>query len=98
MFERFPSFTQTFCYREVKEMCKSGNAPAIYSIRTPEDVPLDCPEDLLRATRYLPKGDELTRRSEYGKQARCLPEERFPISATAAQLRELLEQHSRACL
>ena len=60
VFERFPSFTQTFCYREVQEMCKAESTPAIYSIRTPNDVPADCPEALLRATRYLPKSDELS--------------------------------------
>jgi glycosyltransferase involved in cell wall biosynthesis len=56
LFERFPSFTQTFCYREVSEMYSQGVKPLIYSIRTPEDAPADCPRELLRAVRYLPLG------------------------------------------
>ena len=35
-FERFPSFTQTFCFREVEEMVRQGMEPAIYSIREAE--------------------------------------------------------------
>ena len=54
LFERFPSFTQTFCYREVAEMCHQGLAPAIFSIRVPDDVPVDCPEEITRSVNYLP--------------------------------------------
>ena len=54
LFERFPSFTQTFCYREVLEMCRQGMAPAIFSIRVPDDVPIDCPEEIAQSVNYLP--------------------------------------------
>ena len=59
LFERFPSFTQTFCYREVLEMRRQGVAAPIYSIRIPKDIPADCPEELARAVRYLPEPDAL---------------------------------------
>jgi len=55
LFERFPSFTQTFCYREVTEMVRRGMAPAVYSIRVPDDVPADCPPEIAALVHYLPK-------------------------------------------
>jgi glycosyltransferase involved in cell wall biosynthesis len=55
LFERFPSFTQTFCYREVLETRRQGcNAP-VYSIRKPDDIPEDCPASLASDVRYLPE-------------------------------------------
>ena len=59
LFERFPSFTQTFCYREVLEMRRQGVTAPVVSIRVPKDVPADCPEELARAVRYLPEPDAL---------------------------------------
>ena len=59
LFERFPSFTQTFCYREVLEMRRQGVTAPIYSIRVPKDIPADCPEELARAVCYLPEPDAL---------------------------------------
>ena len=59
LFERFPSFTQTFCYREVSDMRRQGvNAP-VFSIRRPDDIPRDCPEVLARDVRYLPDPNAL---------------------------------------
>ncbi len=37
LFERFPSFVQTFVYREVAEMVRQGMAPLLVSMRPPED-------------------------------------------------------------
>ena len=59
LFERFPSFTQTFCYREVLEMRRQGVTVPVYSIRVPKDVPTDCPAELARAVSYLPEPDAL---------------------------------------
>jgi len=59
LFERFPSFTQTFCYREVLEMRRQGVTAPLYSIRRPKDIPKDCPEELARAVRYLPEPNAL---------------------------------------
>ncbi len=61
VFERFPTFTQTFCYREVQELERQGIQPAIYSIRTPKDEP---PQDYDatwgQRVVCLPGDDELT--------------------------------------
>ena len=40
LFERFPSFGQTFCYREVAELDRQDITPPIFSIRNPIDEPL----------------------------------------------------------
>ncbi len=59
LFERFPSFTQTFCYREVLEMRRQGAEVPIWSVRVPKDIPSDCPGELARAVRYLPDPEAL---------------------------------------
>ena len=58
LFERFPSFTQTFCYREVAEIMRQGLAPWIFSIRRPRDEPgQDFPAELAGRVRYLPEDE-----------------------------------------
>jgi glycosyltransferase involved in cell wall biosynthesis len=37
LFERFPSFVQTFVYREAEEMIRQGMNPWLVSVRKPED-------------------------------------------------------------
>ncbi len=54
LFERFPSFTQTFCYREAAEMSRQAGAVPIYSIRRPRDLPADCPQEIADRVQYLP--------------------------------------------
>jgi glycosyltransferase involved in cell wall biosynthesis len=39
LFERFPSFTQTFCAREIAELYRQGVTPPVFSIRQPKDDP-----------------------------------------------------------
>jgi glycosyltransferase involved in cell wall biosynthesis len=60
LFERFPSFGQTFCYREVAEMDRQDIAPPIFSIRNPKDEP---PQDwdtrIVERVHYLPAEKEL---------------------------------------
>lgn len=59
LFERFPSFTQTFCFREVLEMRRQGVECPIWSIRDPRDEPRqDFPAGLKELTRYLPESFE----------------------------------------
>lgn len=53
LFERFPSFTQTFCYREAAEMSLQAGAVPIYSIRRPHDTPADCPQEIANRVHYL---------------------------------------------
>jgi len=60
LFERFPSFGQTFCYREVAELARQGITPPIFSIRNPKDEP---PQDwdarIAKRVHYLPEEREL---------------------------------------
>jgi colanic acid/amylovoran biosynthesis glycosyltransferase len=60
LFERFPSFGQTFCYREVAELYRQGIMPPIFSIRNPKDEP---PQDwdarVVERVHYLPEEKEL---------------------------------------
>ena len=60
LFERFPSFGQTFCYREVAELDRQGVAAEIFSIRNPKDEP---PQDwdarIVEHVHYLPEEKEL---------------------------------------
>jgi glycosyltransferase involved in cell wall biosynthesis len=56
LFERFPSFTQTFCYREVAELNRQGRAPIVFSIRPDEPGPAETWDaELVRRVNYLPE-------------------------------------------
>src|SRR6185436_14473844 len=60
--ERFPSFGQTFCYREVAELERQGGNPDVYSIRRPTgEPPQDWDEEIVRRVQYLPDEKELVR-------------------------------------
>jgi colanic acid/amylovoran biosynthesis glycosyltransferase len=60
LFERFPSFGQTFCYREVAELARQGVTPPIFSIRNPKDEPpQDWDQGILKRVHYLPEEKEL---------------------------------------
>lgn len=55
LFERFPTFSQTFCVREVVEMRRQAGEVPVYSIRTPAGEPeQDFPEEATRDVTYLP--------------------------------------------
>src|SRR6266496_3570769 len=60
LFERFPSFGQTFCYREVAELSRQGITPPIFSIRNPKDEPAqDWEKRIVKHVHYLPEEKEL---------------------------------------
>jgi glycosyltransferase involved in cell wall biosynthesis len=60
LFERFPSFSQTFCYREVAELDRQGLTPPVFSIRTPKnEPPQDWDERVIKRVHYLPEEQEL---------------------------------------
>src|ERR1700730_3918117 len=62
LLERFPSFGQTFCYREVAELERQGTKVHVYSIRRPVDEPKqDWDEQLVRQVHYLPDENALVR-------------------------------------
>lgn len=74
LFERFPSFGQTFCYREVAELYRQGVAPPIFSIRNPKDEPAqDWDARIVKHVHYLPGEkellDDVRRASNKGKVA-----------------------------
>jgi glycosyltransferase involved in cell wall biosynthesis len=58
LFERFPSFVQTFVYREAGEMVRQGMGPRLISIRQPDD-PAALAEHLEADIFYLPGEKEL---------------------------------------
>jgi glycosyltransferase involved in cell wall biosynthesis len=60
LFERFPSFGQTFCYRDVAELDRQDVAPPIFSIRNPKDErPQDWDTRIVQRVHYLPDEREL---------------------------------------
>ena len=60
LFERFPSFGQTFCYREVAELVRQGVTPPIFSIRKPKDEPpQDWDQRIVERVHYLPNEEQL---------------------------------------
>ena len=72
LFERFPSFGQTFCYREVAELYRQGIRPPIFSIRNPRDEPAqDWDARIVTQVHYLPEEkellDEVQRASKKGR-------------------------------
>ena len=56
LFERFPSFGQTFAYREVVELERQGMKVHVYSIRRPTgEQEQEWDADLVERVHYLPK-------------------------------------------
>jgi colanic acid/amylovoran biosynthesis glycosyltransferase len=56
LFERFPSFGQTFCYREVAELERQGTTVHVFSIRRPVDeLEQDWDKQLVERVHYLPE-------------------------------------------
>lgn len=55
LFERFPSFGQTFCYREVAELERQGLKVRVFSIRRPTDEPEQSwDRQLINRVEYVP--------------------------------------------
>ena len=73
LFERFPSFGQTFCYREVAELYRQGITPPVFSIRNPKDEP---PQDwdtrIVRRVHYLPEEREMLEEVQRASKKRRL--------------------------
>lgn len=74
LFERFPSFGQTFCYREVTEL-RQGVDVSVFSIRRPSDEPAeDWDAEIVRGVTYLPEEKELLAEIEQLARAGRIPE------------------------
>lgn len=65
LFERFPKFSQTFCYREIAEMFRLGQPPLLFSLR-PADLGPEPSWDteILSKVHYVPEGAEFARRAD----------------------------------
>src|SRR5262245_18895145 len=60
LFERFPSFGQTFCYREVAELDRQDITLPIFSIRNPKGKPSqDWDARIVQRVHYLPEEKDL---------------------------------------
>jgi colanic acid/amylovoran biosynthesis glycosyltransferase len=78
VFERFPSYVQTFCYREVSELQRQGAALTIFSIRRPEnEPPQEWDKQLIEKIDYLPGEAELR-----GEVAQALRKGLLPKNAS----------------
>ncbi|MGI8605180.1 MAG: glycosyltransferase family 4 protein [Verrucomicrobiales bacterium] len=76
VFERFPTFTQTFCVREVLELERQGLRPLIFSIRdTRSETPRHFPEELYQRVHFLPPENDLIDFIKTEKDANRLPQE-----------------------
>lgn len=77
VFERFPSFTQTFCVREILELERQGLRPLVFSIRDTrleEESQKHFPPDLYERVHFLPQGDELVEEVKRLKAEGKLPQ------------------------
>ena len=74
LFERFPSFGQTFCYREVAELERQQGTVALYAIRQPTDEPAqDWNRDIVQRVHYLPGEADLVKQVDRAARAGELP-------------------------
>lgn len=74
LFERFPSFGQTFCYREVAELLGQGAEATIFSIRRPSGEPAqDWNGEVIRRVVYVPGDDELVEEIDRANRGGKLP-------------------------
>jgi colanic acid/amylovoran biosynthesis glycosyltransferase len=74
VFERFPSFGQTFCYREVEELVRQGADVSVFSIRRPAGEPPEAwDQEIVRRVTYLPEEGELVKEVERASRAGELP-------------------------
>lgn len=73
LFERFPRFEQTFCWREVKELERLGVRPLVFSLRDPrEQEPPRFPVAWYDAVSYLPPAADLAEQALAAKASHQL--------------------------
>jgi len=71
LFERFPSFTQTFCTREVVEMARQKMEPAVFSIRAADELAPALPPEI--SVQYLPPEVTLVAQIKQLREGKKLP-------------------------
>jgi len=75
LFERFPSFGQTFCYREVLELDRQGTTVHVFSIRRPVGEPEhDWDGNLVERVHYLPEEKPLVAEVDQLLKTKDVPE------------------------
>lgn len=75
VFERFPTFTQTFCVREILELEQLGVRTLLFSIHdTREENIRHFPAGLLERVHFLPKEECLIELVKQWKEANLLPQ------------------------
>ncbi len=75
LFERFPSFTQTFCYREIEELRRQGVAPAVFAVRHPVNEPAqDWDGKIFNYVQFLTDDESLVREVGLALRKTQLPE------------------------
>lgn len=75
VFERFPSFTQTFCVREIMELKRLGVRPIIFSIHdTREEAVRHFPAQLFECVHFLPPEEKLAEEVRQLMDAQKLPQ------------------------
>ncbi len=75
VFERFPTFTQTFCVREILELERIGVNPVIFSIHdTRDETVRHYPVELLERVHFLPPEEELIKQVLAWKDENLLPQ------------------------
>jgi len=76
VFERFPSYTQTFCLREVTELERRGLRPLVFSIHDTRDEVVGQDDDGISArVTILPQGEDLVDDVKRRKEKGELPKE-----------------------
>jgi colanic acid/amylovoran biosynthesis glycosyltransferase len=75
VFERFPTFTQTFCVREVLELVRMGVRPIIFSIHdTRAEAVQHFPKELFDQVYFLPPEEQLIKEVLALKDRNRLPQ------------------------
>src|SRR5688572_21498455 len=74
VFERFPSFGQTFCYREVAELERQGMTVQVYSIRRPANEPQQSwDQQIVDRVHYLPEEKALVAEVDSALRKKAVP-------------------------
>lgn len=76
LFERFPSFGQTFCYREVAELERQGKNVHVFSIRRPVGEPHQAwDKSIVERVHYLPEEKPLVAEVDGVLKTGAVPDE-----------------------
>lgn len=92
LFEKFPSFSQTFCAREVMALRREGVEFPVFSIRRPHDEPRQ-DELAVGPVTYLPEkfDDLLASDTAFRRSARCAQEQLRTLWGCEKEKRRIYE-------